>query len=204
MTIAINGKAPRRTVFITRPDRWQAQFDRIETAVCVLDTPLNIVYCNPAWDRFALANNGESGVGARICGTPLFRYVPRVLQYHFLKLFDRAREKHELVTAPYECNSPEVFRRFSMDISPIPDTPLLAVVHRLLAQSDIPYPAFGATDHDYGVRELVVMCAQCRRTKRLHDNFWDWVPEFLRHPPGNVSYGICQECLLLYCADPIS
>jgi len=51
------------------------------------------------------------------------------------------------------------------------------------------------------IGELVITCAQCRRTKRLRDNYWDWVPEFLRNPPTCVSYGICQECLLLYCPD---
>lgn len=49
--------------------------------------------------------------------------------------------------------------------------------------------------------ETGTMCAQCRRTKRLHDNYWDWVPEFLRNPPARVSCGICRECLLLYCPD---
>jgi hypothetical protein len=188
-------------VTVTLPDHWRTQFDRNETATCVLDVSLTIVYCNPAWDQFALANNGESAVASRILGTPLFRYVPRVLEYHLLKLFERAREKHELVTANYECNSPDVFRKFRMHISPIPDTSFLAVVHHLLAHGDIPYPAFRSADHDYGVGELVITCAQCRRTKRLHDNYWDWVPEFLRNPPARVSHGICHECLPLYCPD---
>jgi len=188
-------------VTLTRPNHWRTQVDRNETATCVLDVSLTITYCNPAWDRFALANNGESAVASRICGTPLFRYVPRVLEYHFLKLFERAREKRELVTANYECNSPDVFRKFCMHISPIPATFLLAVEHHLLAHGDIPYPAFRIADHDYGVGELVIMCAQCRRTKRLHDNYWDWVAELLRNPPARASYGICGECLVLYCPD---
>ena len=186
---------------VAHQDLWRTQFDRNEAATCVLDVSLTIVYCNPAWDRFALANNGESAVASRICGTPLFRYVPRVLEYHFLKLFERAREKHELVTANYECNSPDVFRKFCMHISAIPATSLLAVVHQPLAHGDIPYPAFHTSDHDYGIGELVIMCAQCRRTKRLYDNYWDWVPNFLSNPPARVSYGICQECLPLYCPD---
>lgn len=186
---------------VTDPDHWRTQFDRNDTATCVLDVAFTIVYCNPAWDRFALANNGESAIASRICGTPLFRYVPRVLEYHYSKLFERAREKNELVTADYECSSPDVFRKFRMQISPIPDTSLLAVVHPLLAHGDIPYPVFRSTDHDYGLGELVTICAQCRRTKRLHDNVWDWVPEFLRNPPDRVSYGVCQECLLRYCPE---
>ena len=186
---------------LTHPDPWRAQFDGNESVTCVLDPAFTIVYCNPAWDRFALANNGESAIASRICRTPLFRYVPRVLEYHLSKLFERAREKHELVTADYECNSPDIFRKFCMQISPIPATSLLAVVHLPLAHGAIPYPAFHSTDHDYGIGELVIVCAQCRRTKRLHDNCWDWVPEFLRNPPARVSYGICQECLLLYCPD---
>jgi len=126
---------------------------------------------------------------------------PGFLEYHFSKLFERAREKHELVTADYECNSPDVFRKFCMHISPIPATALLAIEHRLVTHGDIPYPVFRSTDNDYGIGQLVLMCAQCRRTKRLHDNYWDWVPEFLRNPPARVSSGICQECLPLYCPD---
>ena len=183
------------------PDPWRTQFDRDETVTCVLDAAFTIVYCNPAWDRFALANDGESAMASKICGTPLFRYVPRVLEYHFSKLFERAREKRELVTADYECNSPDVFRRFCMRVSPIPATTLLAVLHPLLVHGDIPYPSFRSTDHDYGRGELVTMCAQCRRTKRLHDNCWDWVPEFVRNLPSRVGGGVCQECLQRYCAE---
>jgi hypothetical protein len=118
----------------------------------------------------------------------------------FMKLFERAREKHELVTSNYECNSPDVFRRFCMHISPIPATSLLALVHLLLVHDDIPYRAFRSTDRDYGTGDLVTMCAQCRRTKRLRDNYWDWVPEFLLNPPARVSHGLCEDCLVLYCA----
>ncbi len=183
------------------PDHWRTQFEQSECVTCVLDVAFQIIYCNPAWDRFAIANNGESALASRICGTPLFRYLPGVLEYHYLKLFERAREKHELVTAEYECNSPDVFRKFRIHISPIPATSLLAVVHSLLAHGDIPYAICRSTDHDYGVGELVSMCVQCRRTKRLRDHCWDWVPEFLRTPPARVSYGICQECLRRYCPD---
>jgi hypothetical protein len=188
-------------VSVTHPDHWRTQFDSNGITACVLDVAFTIVYCNPAWDRFALANNGESAIASKVCGTPLFRYVPRVLQYHFSKLFERAREKHELVSADYECNSADVFRKFSMQISPIPATSLVAIVHPPLAQGHIPYPAVRSMDHDYGVGELVTVCAQCRRTKRLFDNCWDWVPEFVRDPPARASHGVCQECLLLYCSE---
>ena len=77
---------------IVHPDRWRTQFDHNETVTYVLDTAFTIVYCNPAWDRFALANSGESAIASIICGTPLFRYVPRILEYHYAKLFERARE----------------------------------------------------------------------------------------------------------------
>jgi hypothetical protein len=201
--LTANGYNALRSTPVTVPhsDHWRTQFDRNETATCVLDPAFTIVYCNPAWDRFALANNGGSAVASRICGAPLFRYVPRVLEYHYSKLFERAREKHVLVSANYECNSPDEFRKFCMHISPIPDTSLIAIEHSLLIYGDIPYPVLRSTDHDYGIGELVTMCAQCRRTKRLHDDCWDWVPEFLRNPPDRVSYGICSECLPLYCPD---
>jgi hypothetical protein len=178
---------------------WQDQFDGSECLTCVLNDRFQVVYCNPAWDRSANINGVENATGARLAGRPLLQYVPRVLEYHYSRLLHTAREKRSVVHADYECNSPNVYRRYRMEIAPIADSSLLAITHTMVQEGSIPYHLQSPVDHDYGFGEAVTMCAQCRRTKLLRDNVWNWVREFVETQPQRVSFGLCDDCITLYC-----
>ncbi|MBI3476867.1 MAG: hypothetical protein HY010_14130 [Acidobacteria bacterium] len=179
--------------------RWQSQFDLSENLTCVLDEMFRVVYCNRAWDIAAKANGVEQATGDRLRGQALLLYVPRALEYHYSKVLEKAREKHIVVFTDYECNTPNVYRKYRMKIAPVPETPLLALVHTVLIEGSIPYRVHSAIDYDYGSGDVVTMCAQCRRTKLLHANVWDWVPEFVQRAPPRVTHGICDDCIALYC-----
>ena len=178
---------------------WQGPFDESENLICVIDEKFQVVYCNRAWDLAATGSGVEQATGGRLRGQSLLRCVPRCLEYHYSKLLETAREKHTVVVTDYECNTPNRYRKFRMTIAPVPETSLLSIVHSIMMECPIPYRVHSAVDGDYGLGEVVTMCAQCRRTKLLHDNVWDWVPEFVHQAPRRVSHGVCDECLALYC-----
>ena len=174
------------------------EFELSENLTCFVDDTSRIVHCNHAWDRAARDNGVEQAVGVRLRGTSLLDYIPGVLQYHYSKLLERAREKRTIVFTDYECNTPDLFRSFNLSIVPVPESPLLALVHTLLKKSVIPYPVCSPATHEYGFESSVTMCAQCRRSKRLRDNIWEWVPDFVRNRPPRVTHGICDNCIALY------
>lgn len=181
---------------------WRTRFDQSGDLTCVLNERFQVVYCNRAWDRAATANGVEQASGAKLFGQPLLRFVPRALEYHYSTLLETAREKHISVFAEYECNTPSIYRRYQMKIVPVPRSSLLALIHTVVKEGSIPYRVHSAFDHDYGLKDVAMMCAQCRRTKQLHDNIWDWVPEFVHKSPRRVSFGVCDECTALYCREP--
>jgi hypothetical protein len=183
---------------IRRRTAWLSQFESTPELICVVDAEFKIVYCNPTWDAVAIANAAESATGDQLSGLSLIQFIPSALEYYYVKLLQRAREKREVVYAEYECNTPEMYRRFCMALTPIPRSPLLAIVHTLKDAGTIPYAPHLPGDHNYGQGELVLMCAQCRRTKRLRENRWDWVPEFVRSMPPHVGHGICEACAASY------
>ncbi|HTR26480.1 MAG TPA: PAS domain-containing protein [Terriglobales bacterium] len=180
------------------PVDWRAEFDQNSNLICVLDAQFKIIYCNPAWDALARAQGVESATEAKLVGLPLFQFIPRALDHHYRKLLERAREKRQTVNAEYECNTPDHYRRYRMTISGLAASSGVVIMHSLVAQGPIPYPICGRTQNDYGIGDRVLMCAQCRRTKRRLDNLWDWVPDFLRQIPSGADYGVCDDCVSLY------
>jgi hypothetical protein len=173
---------------------WRARFQQSDSVTCVLDATARIIFCNPAWDAFALRNDGERATLGNVLGHSIYEYIPSVLENHYRKLISSALVSRNITGADYECNSPDLFRSYRLLLLPIPDTDLVAMVHALRlerAMSDKKVPA--ASYRSWG--PAVVMCAQCRRTKR-EDGHWDWVPDFLRNPPRRISHAICQDCMM--------
>jgi hypothetical protein len=56
------------------------KLDQERSIIYLLDPSLRIVYCNRAWDEFALENGGEKLIGARIHGITLLDVLPEPLR----------------------------------------------------------------------------------------------------------------------------
>jgi hypothetical protein len=88
-----------------------------EDVCCQLNGDLRITYCNPAWDRFALANNGGLALSHRVVGSMIMDFVPSELIEFYSAVFAKARDA--VVGFDYECSSPELYRTFQMQILPV-------------------------------------------------------------------------------------
>lgn len=172
-------------------------------ACFALTESLDMCYCNPAWDRFALENGGGSDVLAgSVMHKPFLPYVPCELRGNFESLFANARALGRPQAQDYECSSPQIFRLYRMAIYPLQPGSGFAVVNSLRVAH--PHtriacePAEARYLHDDG---LMRMCANCRRTRRVDDPAaWDWVPDFVQHPRTNVSHSVCPFCAEYYYA----
>lgn len=83
---------------------------------CQLNPNLEIIYCNPAWDAFALSNGGELALSTRTVGTDIMRVVPIPLQPFYRAVYENARQS--IVEFLFECSSADQHRRFQMQVLP--------------------------------------------------------------------------------------
>jgi hypothetical protein len=183
------------------PDKVPAAVESSPHACFALTESLDICYCNPAWDRFALENGGGADVfAASVLHKPFLRFVDDELRENLQHLFHRARAFGRLQSQDYECSSAQVFRVYRMQVYPLQSgfgfvvNNSLRVVHphtRAVCQSD---------DVIYRCKlGLIHMCANCRRTRRVGDTeIWDWVPDYVEHPRRNTTHTVCSFCREYY------
>ncbi len=171
---------------------------------CVVDEGLRLVYCNPAWDQFALANDGDAALASRVLGRNVLDVVPQPLKRLYDQLFGVARDTRQMWPLDYECSSPDVYRLFRMEIRPIQSGTGFVLVHALRVEHphDTDRKRFSADADRYAnTQGVITMCAHCRKTRRVADlEIWDWVPEYLN--PGTmrtrITHGLCGSCLAYF------
>lgn len=159
---------------------------------------LQIQFCNAAWDRFALANNGAEAVRERVIARNLLDFIPSDLKTFYAALFGGARRTDEPVSHDYECSSNSVFRLYRMLIYPLERG--FAVINSLRITHPHDRTPVEVNVPRYTNREgLIRMCANCRRTNRVNEpGAWDWVPDFVQYRRPNVTHGVCPPCLEYY------
>jgi hypothetical protein len=170
--------------------------------IYAVDASLRIVYCNAAWDRFALSNGGHKVVRALQVGRDLAESIPPSLQAFYWQAFEQVWNSGEPWTHEYECSSSEALRKFQMRVAPVypgdKNAPLV-IVNSLVAEAPHSRISYDALDSVYRDSEgILTMCCHCRRVRRVCATIWDWVPAFVRSMPEGVSHGLCDPCLELH------
>ena len=170
-------------------------------ACFALTESLAISYCNPAWDRFARENGGGPEVLAnQVLLTPFLRYLPNDLVPHFQTLFKNVRTLARPEAQDYECSSAQVFRLYRMQVYPMQAGCGFLVINALRVAHPHDRESFHPDDSKYLHKDgLIRMCANCRRSRRAENPAaWDWVPDYVEHPPTNISHGVCPFCAEYY------
>ncbi len=168
--------------------------------VCVLDAEDRLVWVNPAWERFARENGGESVLERWPPGNLYLSAVPEVLLPFLRDAFKRVRAEQAVFEHEYECSSPTQLRRFQMDVRPL-DQGALLVTHTLRHEAPLGRDAEPALLALYeGEEGIVTQCCHCRRTRRSDTGkaVWAWVPQWVQQPLPGTSHGLCDICLEYY------
>ena len=173
-----------------------------DTAVIyVLDRDLRIVYCNEAWDRFAIENGGRSLLRPRPLGVCVIDVIPPPLKRFFERAYRQVLSSGQVWQHSYECSSRAVYRRYRMTVHPDREAGHLVVVNSLLVDAPHSGTEREACDPDEGIytdrNGIVTVCCECRRTRRpgREASVWDWVPAYVEEPPERISHGISDVCL---------
>jgi len=176
-----------------------ANLEADDATIYMLGPDLRIVYCNRAWDVFASLNGGVGLTREAVLGTCILDVIAEPLRQFYASGFARAQTTLRPWEHDYECSSPEQFRLFHMRVLPLASSYLLVENSlRVERPHGAERPAMPPSPASYVTEDgIITMCCHCRRTRRLNadsEHVWDWVPEFLSHPPGNVSHGLCRNC----------
>ncbi len=167
--------------------------DANRAVIYILDADLKIVYCNPAWDAFALANGGERCTAARVLGTALLpRLIPE-FQTFYSNVLGACRAESRVIAFDYECSSAEIYRTFQMQIFPFKTWDGVMVMNSLRVEKPAEAGLKQPRDNYVNERGMTILCSHCRRAKTANGDRWDWVPDLLE-PSPTVSHGLCLVC----------
>jgi len=174
-----------------------------EPAVCfVLDEGLRLIYCNPAWDRFAGQNDAPPQVYAeKALGTPVLESTSGELFGYYQSLYRSAFADRKPRDHDFHCSSGVVERLMRMHVYGLRNAPALLVSCSVRVERPHTVPSSQADEAAYRDRNgLIVMCGNCRRTRRadLDIETWEWVSEHVAHQPRMVSHSVCGLCLEYY------
>jgi hypothetical protein len=163
----------------------------------VIDRERRLIYCNPEWDRFAESNGASQLCGGTLIGTDMFGFIPDVLCDFYSKALNDVSESRDVWERPYECSSPEVFRKFRMKIYPLKERGwFLFTNSRLVEKKHKKAPQFDTAA--YVKNGIIVMCAHCRCSMRLDGSSnWDFVVEHVRlkgMASLGISHKLCPTC----------
>jgi PAS fold len=164
----------------------------------VLDEQFRFVYCNPAWDAFAIANGAPKLALNALAGQPLFDAIPSVLQPFYASGFRRVQAGGESWEHLYECSSAHEFRRYKMRIDPILGGWFL-IRHTLVVKRAHEKPVRPGSHNYVADSGFITVCCNCRRCRRTGKaQKWDFVPEYVANPPRTLEPILCPDCLDQY------
>ena len=152
---------------------------------------------NPAYARFAAANNGGPefmqrwGLGANVLAA-----MPEVLADVYATHFAKALQSGKPWEHDYECSSATHERHFHLKAYPLKGRQGMLFVHALRLEQPHTRELVRASVEKYrGPGGSIAQCAHCRRLRSPTDEHrWDFVPAAVEHPPPGLSHGICEPC----------
>jgi len=185
------------TVFADLP---RSVIDASGNVIYLLDSALRIAYCNPAWDAFALANDGRSSLASLVLGKHVFDFTAEPLREFYARVFRDAASQSLPVSFDFECSSPDVRRLMRMDVHYLPSSRGFAFISALRQEQAHSGEICPEDPALYlSPAGLIAMCCHCRRARRVaHPALWDWVPQYVRRMPPNVTHAICPTCMAYF------
>jgi hypothetical protein len=172
------------------------ELESLTETAAILDEDNRLAYCNPAWDYFALANEGANALRARYYGANVLDVCCDSLRTFYRDLYALCRVNQKPIALGYHCSSPKLLRVFQMSIEPFGQH--ILVVNYLLSESPHPGPKLHLRPDN--LREgIATLCANCRRTRNWRLDYWEWIPEMLHAEfHDRISHGICENCSEFY------
>lgn len=158
-----------------------------------------IAYVNPAYLRFA----DQNGAGEEIrehwaVGSNAFDAMIGPVKNFYRERLAECMRRGVVWDHLYECSSASAFREYNLRAFPLHACGLL-IVHALVVQAPHDPATHHASRPEVGRYidgdGLITQCYHCRRVRRQGSPpRWDWVPQWVDHPPSNTTGSLCAPC----------
>jgi len=181
--------------FIPRFDELRSVLEQSADVSFVVDPNLHLIYRNPAWNSFASKNDAPELASEAVIGTDLRLVIGRDLLPFYWAAFQKVERERVIWDCLYECSSPQVFRKFRMQIQPLSSSGYL-VRNNLVVEH--PHPPSACVEGVTYVQadSFIKVCIHCRCSMRAEPPFhWDFVPAHLERGLAHVSHSLCPVCL---------
>ena len=174
------------------------------STIFALSKKLTLTYLNPAWFTFAEVNHGEPDISERFpVGTHIADAMSEPFRDFYINLYQDLLAREEVWEHDYECSTPEAYRVFHETAYPLHDLEGILVVSSLLLEEEhadterVSMPP--VIEHYRLANGTITQCSYCRRFQRATTlDVWDWVPDWITHPPHKVSHSLCRICFDYY------
>lgn len=166
-----------------------------------------LAYLNPGWFNFARENGGEAILsGEWGLGRSILESMPSQVRRFYELNLGACLSSGEAWSHEYECSSATTYRRFRQTAHPLERQEGLLIVNALTvgrAHDEQQRPARPADPEAYvNDAGFVSQCSHCRLVRNVTEpERWDWVPEWVRHRPTNLSHTLCPVCCAVYYPD---
>ncbi|NTV51680.1 MAG: hypothetical protein HGA76_01515 [Candidatus Firestonebacteria bacterium] len=175
-----------------------------EDVVYVVDEQMNLKAYNPAWETFALNNNGASVLEKYPLGKSITAAFPEKIRTHYVNGYSQALKTGDRFDQDYECSSPNQYRLFHQIAYPLPAGRGLVITNHLVVTGEINRMKYAFGPKYRNADGFVVQCCHCRTVKNQADpERWDWVPSLVEHPDIKTLHSVCANCLDQYFPDLI-
>lgn len=151
---------------------------------------------NEAWDRFALANEGEAALGEKVVGTPLFEHVTSdATRFLIDAMLQCVRASGESLTRPYRCDSPGIRRTLDMTLVPERGS-CVSMEHRVRSIERVePAMRFRSVEEWSGALKRCSLCNRIRVAGAWSEpDAASRRGELSAAVPVKVYYGVCPSC----------
>jgi hypothetical protein len=184
--------------FTPKLDDLRGVLEESEAVCFALDLDLRLTYRNPAWDKFALQNGAPELASDAVCRTDLRQVIGRDLIPFYTAAFEKVARDSALWECAYECSSPQVFRKFRMQIHLLAPSGYLVRNNLMVEHAHLPSALSGFPEY-LSSDSLINLCMHCRCSRRVNlPSHWDFVPAHLDRNLTNVSHSLCPVCLVYF------
>lgn len=164
------------------------------STVAVIDRDGVLLWCNPAWWRFAEENGAEA---RSVSSRSYFEAIQGPFREHYERAFAEALATDRVFEEDYECSTPHRRRVYRVRAMPFRGEGLV-LEHSMVAEAPPVAESEWPTSSYAGANGTIAQCGNCRRVHHRPSSAWHWVPALVERVHPMTSHVICPSCVGFY------
>lgn len=182
--------------------------EKEKDSVYAVSPALELIYFNNGWVDFAVENSSSNVLKSFPIGRSILEgFSGDVLKQFYVDRFKMVEETGEVSSLDYQCSSVETYREFRQTIYKLRNNLGFLVQNSLkifMPTDELDLTNYAPSNRYVQANGFISQCSNCRKVLRAdHSEIWDWIPEWVRNMPDNLSHSICPPCYDYYWKNPV-